>query len=121
MQKKARPMTEQSMRSATWMSARRVQDLLKLAQKLQDDPQQEQRLAAQRCKACFYFTAMGGAAMTTQPCMSCGVDQQYSSTNTSAMCASCAESGNLCRHCGGDIGMDMGRQAWPKAYSESAP
>ncbi len=116
MNKTARPMTPQSMKSATWMSSRRVEDLLKLAKKLQRDPQREQRLAEQKCKACFYFVGLAGAAFTSQPCMSCGEVQRYSSTNTSAMCVPCAQRGSLCRHCGGDLDMDPQRDSWPAAY-----
>jgi len=120
MQKKARPMTAQSMASATFMSARRVDDLFKLAKKLEQDPERERRIAEQRCKACFYFVGMGGAAMTTQPCMSCQLDVTYGSTNTSVMCLPCAQVGRMCRHCGGDIDMDMKRTDWPSAYRSGA-
>lgn len=119
MNKQARPMTDLAMRSATTMSSSRVAELMKRAKSVADDSQQERRLAEQRCKACFYFTALGGAAMTSQPCMSCGEVQLYSSTNTSVMCLPCAKAGDLCRHCGGDIAMDTGRTTWPKAYTEA--
>lgn len=96
----------------------RIAELQKLAQAIESDSDKSARLARQHCKACHYFSRMGGAAITTQPCMSCAKDQTYGSTATDALCRSCAEAGNLCRHCGGDIELRTRRRIWPTALHE---
>lgn len=113
MEQKARPFTRAAMASATTMAAMRVNDTIMLATKLQMDSEREARLKAHKCKGCFYYSRLGGAAMTTRPCACCGKPQQYSSTATDALCADCAETHHLCKGCGGDLEMRTGRRNWP--------
>lgn len=113
MKRDAKRMTPRDMRMATTMAAGRIHEALKLAQKYQEDPHREARLAVHTCKACFYRTSIAGAAMTMQPCMCCQQDQMYSSTNTDALCLTCAKENKLCKHCGGDVDLDTRRQDWP--------
>ena len=110
-----RPMafTKAALVSATSQSKRRVQNLLDRANKIQNDTDKELRLEHQLCKACFYFTGIGGAAMTNRECAGCGKDQLYGSTNTDALCMDCATKHSLCKHCGSDLEMREGRRNWP--------
>jgi hypothetical protein len=106
-------MNSANMVRATESAKSRVQDALKRAQDIAEDSDKKRRLAAQECKACFYFSRIGGASMTSQACMCCGVEQMHSSTNTDALCIECAVKSKLCKHCGGDLGMVV-RRKWPE-------
>lgn len=98
------------MRMRTMLSARRVASALAFADRLKKDPERKARLARQFCKACHYDRGgLAGQAFTTQPCACCNTDQRYSSTNTDSLCLPCAQTHRLCKHCGGDIGMDETR------------
>lgn len=99
--------------NATCRANRRVEDALELARKLQEDPDRKARLAAQRCKSCFYFRSMGGSSCTTQPCACCAKPEGYGSTNTDVFCLACAKEHDLCKHCGGDLEMRERRRKWP--------
>ncbi len=104
-----------AMHSATHMATRQVEDSIKHAIRVQDDPEREKRIAANQCRCCYYLSGrIGGAAMTSQPCSSCAVDQMFSSTNTDALCDACAKEHSLCKHCGGDREMRTLRRKWPK-------
>lgn len=111
----AEVMSERNMRRATQLAAARVTEALRLVEKYQTDPAKEHRLAVHKCKACYYRAMIGGAAVTTKPCMSCGVDQTYGSTNTGVLCLACAKEHHLCTHCGGDLDMNTDRTTWPSA------
>jgi RNase P subunit RPR2 len=104
-----------NMEFATTMARKRVDSAIKLANKLEADVDLVPRQQAFKCKACYYFPVLGGAAMTTRPCGCCGIDVMYGSTNTDALCVSCAEKHRLCKHCGGDSEMRGRRKDWPKA------
>jgi hypothetical protein len=103
----------EALRRTTGLSRMRIEETLKLATDIAEDARKEARLASQKCKACFYFPSLAGQAFTKQPCGICGQDQQYSSTRTSALCKPCGAANRLCRHCGGDIEMDVTRREWP--------
>lgn len=117
MYQEATAMTSENMQQATARASERVQARPELAKAAAADAFRERRLVAHRCKACFYATRIGGAAMTTKPCMCCKKDQLYSSTATDALCDACAEKHSLCKKCGGDLEMDVNRQDWPKPDS----
>ena len=90
-------------------------DLIDRATRLQADPKRAERIAAGLCRWCFYAAGrIGGAAMTTQPCSSCGTDQTYASTSTDVLCLPCAKEHDLCKRCGGDQEMRTLRRKWPK-------
>lgn len=80
----------------------------------------ERRLERSYCKNCFYARRLGGAAMTTRPCGCCKIDIIYGSTDTDALCATCAETNKLCAHCGGDIDMNVSRDQWPDAGQQNS-
>lgn len=107
-------MNPANMVDASYFSSSRVTNAMEFARKLVDDPDRAERTAKQSCKACYYFTQIGGAAITTRPCMCCGKDQIYGSTNTDALCLDCAKNHDLCKKCGGDIKMNSRRRNWPK-------
>jgi hypothetical protein len=103
-----------AMSNASFISLKRVDKTLELAKTLAEDSEHTQRLAAQLCMACHYFPRMAGQAFTDQPCACCHALQTYSTTDTDALCLPCAKEGSLCKHCGGDLGMDAGRNTWPE-------
>jgi hypothetical protein len=93
-------------------------NLFDLTYDVANDNRQEDREKKQECKACFYSSRFGGSAMVTQPCMCCGKDVMYSSTNTDRLCMYCAKKHQLCKHCGGDISMRARRKDWPEKDAE---
>ena len=118
MERRRRKMDVASMTSSTALSRSRMDATLRLAAKFQEDPQKTERLAASLCIPCFYSSALGGAAMTQEPCMCCGVVQMYGSTNTDALCLKCAQETHLCKHCGGDVELRVSRKNWPSAHDD---
>ena len=114
MKRPAKKMDVYTMVSASERALSYVNEILNTAKEIDRDEKKDERLAKQECKACFYMQRLGGAAMTSQPCMSCHEDQMYSSTSTDALCKPCAKSAELCKHCGGDINMRTRRKVWPK-------
>lgn len=107
----------QLMLSHTQLAKARVEETLKRARNIEEDTQREARVERQFCKACHYFSRIAAQAFTTQPCACCGVPQTYSSSATDVLCMDCAQSHDLCKHCGGDLEMHTGRQNWPSARS----
>lgn len=99
--------------SRTARSRQRVERLLQQAKDIEADAHKEQRIQAQRCKACYYFPVLAGQAITYQSCACCGGDQVYSSTATDVLCLACAQQHGLCKHCGGDLEMNIDRSTWP--------
>lgn len=99
----AAELNDRSIELATASARRRVEGTLKLAEKLTSDPDKAKRSEDSLCKACYYFTGIGGAAMTLRPCADCGEEQMYGSTDTDMLCLSCAKKRSLCKHCGGRL------------------
>jgi len=88
----------------TYMNTKRMESTIKHADWYQNDPDNDDRLEKQQCRACFYTTGkLGGAAMTERPCGECRTDMLFGSTATDALCKRCAEKLELCKECGGDI------------------
>ena len=115
MDRKAPNFDRYLMVSNTNRAKSRVDDALAQAKRIADDTDRKARLERQFCKACFYFTRMGGAACTTQPCACCASPERYGSTATDVLCKPCAKEHSLCKHCGGDVEMRVGRRKWPVA------
>lgn len=82
--------------------------------KLEHDPEKHNRVQSCLCRMCYYGSRIGGHAITVEPCMCCGEEQTYGSTNTDALCLNCAKTTGLCKHCGADIELRVRRQKWPK-------
>lgn len=119
MEQKPQLMNVSNMIGATERAQQRVQAWIDHATKVQADAGKSERLARLECKACFYASRIGGAAMTYRPCMCCGSRELYSSTATDVLCAPCATASDLCKRCGGDREMHAQRKGWPAAYSET--
>lgn len=81
-----------------------VDDHIKTAERLKDDPDYLVRVVAQQCLACFYLTPfVAGAAMTDRECGICNDLMHFSSTDTNNICDTCAKKHDLCVHCASDI------------------
>ncbi len=116
MNMKPQAMNIANMVYATERSKDRVKQFMDLAARITADSERSERKTKQECVACFYIVGrIGGAAITKRPCMSCGLDQMYGSTNTDVLCIECAHKHNLCKHCGGDVDMKVRRKNWPVA------
>lgn len=114
-------MSKGTLIGATERAKQRVQDWIDLANAATNDTRHAQRIASHECKACFYSSRMGGAAITTRNCMCCSQPQTYGSTNTDVLCLPCAKEGSLCKHCGADLELRTRRRNWPSAYSDTPP
>jgi hypothetical protein len=121
MQRPPMNVNPEELRRSTHMARMRVENAVRLASEITQDSRKQERLAAQRCKACFYFVGVAGAAMTSRPCGLCGENQMYGSTSASALCTPCGAAHQLCRHCGGDLEMNTARSHWPAGYFEPSP
>lgn len=104
--------TDESPASAN-ISARRVAEGLRT--RVIDDADRDRRLELQVCVRCHYTPRVAGAAITIEPCALCGIDQTYASTSTALLCAPCAATNDLCRHCGGDMDGDLSRTLYPSS------
>lgn len=112
-QRRAR-LDKASIASNSAQAKRRVDHHLKLADKLTNDGERKLRFEVQLCKACYYFSKIGGAAITNRECAGCGQDQTYGSTATDTLCLPCASKYDLCKQCGGDIDMQIRRKSRPE-------
>lgn len=103
-----------AMTRATDRAEAHVDRVIALAAAMEEDIDKPARIARGLCPSCYYDgSRMAGAAMTTQPCAACGVDQHYGSTATDALCLPCATEHSLCKRCGGDREMRVRRRKWP--------
>lgn len=115
MQQRPAIMSKNTMVGATERAKSRVAEWVRLAEDVINDTRRAERKTRHECKACFYSSRIGGAAMTTRPCMCCGADQLHGSTSTDVLCANCAKEHSLCKHCGGDLELRPRRKTWPVA------
>lgn len=97
---------------STLIAQKRVNQWIKTAENVLKDTQQEKRLAAHQCKACFYGTSVSGRAMTAHSCGACGKEEVFPNTDFHALCMECAKKDALCKRCGGDLEMNLER-SWP--------
>lgn len=101
-----RPVTIDRVRNASYFAKRRIDEILALAQALQDDDQRDARRAAQYCRICWYPPGgMHGQAGTARDCDHCGTKVWYTTTDTNPICKPCGQSLELCVGCCGDIEM----------------
>ena len=105
MEQKAAVIDQVSVYSATDFANCLGQDYVEASLRWMRDPEQKERRKAGECKTCYYIhhSRMGGAAMTTRPCGICHMPVTYSSTNTDKLCMDCAQTHQLCKHCGADV------------------
>jgi hypothetical protein len=98
----------------TTRAKRRVEDHVRRVTAILSDSGHEERREHQECKSCFYIDGrLGGSAITHTQCGLCGKELVFSSTCVDAVCPECAAKHSLCRHCGGDLNMRVGRRKWP--------
>ena len=114
MEQKPATMNKGNMIGATERAKARVKSWIDLAEEVEIDARKDDRLKHHECKACFYASRIGGAAMTKRKCMSCGSEEMYGTTATDVLCMACATKHGLCKHCGGDLEMRTGRNDWPE-------
>lgn len=105
-------MNPANMSRATSVSKNRISELFLLVDEIKTDARKLERMSKHECKACFYFSRIGGQAITERGCMCCGMEQTYGSTSTDVLCLECAKKHKLCKHCGGDVNM-KNRNKWP--------
>ena len=115
MRQRAKKLNTGNMISDTYRAKDYYNSWIELANKATSDTDKAERLKRHECKACFYGGRIGGATITTRPCMCCGKEEHYGSTNTDVLCLDCAKKHKLCKHCGGDIEMRIRRKDWPVA------
>jgi len=119
MQRAAVKVDQRLVEMATARSNRRYDDLVKLAENLQRDPQLELRIQENVCVTCFY-TERGQIVMNAfhhQPCGLCLTPQIYVNSRTDVLCLKCANEHSLCKHCGADWNLDSTREFDPKEKS----
>lgn len=94
-------------RHATHFNRKHLDEWIANAERAWLDSDRDERRAGCLCRWCFYAVGsrIGGAAMTTRKCDSCGEDQMFASTATDPLCRICAERLGLCKRCGGDVEM----------------
>lgn len=90
---------------ATNQSKKYIENTIKRAENLKNDPQKEDRLSRHLCRSCFYIynSRIGGAAITETECGLCSTKMIFSSTAVNIICSDCAENKKLCVQCGGKI------------------
>lgn len=97
---------EEHIQDRTYWQGRALSDFLHRAIMLRDDPEKNERLAAQLCRLDYYGgRGMAGQAMTEYNCEHCGLTDWWGNTNVPRVCRSCAVTLKLCTHCGGDINL----------------
>lgn len=99
------PLTGDRIRMATARSDSRVRAFCKKASAAYADANQAARKAQHACRACFYLDAgrIVGLAFTTYTCAGCQQEDRYPNTGVPLLCATCAETYELCRHCCADV------------------
>lgn len=88
----------------TWLSQRRMADLIQLGKNLEIDPERDRRHDEQLCQLCFYGPPkMAGQAFTTTNCGACEIEMRFSNTAVDRLCTECANKRACCRECGAHI------------------
>lgn len=85
--------------------SQRFVDRMALALIAATDGERAKRLAALRCKWCWYMLhgRIAGQAFTSWTCAECATEHQHSSTATPKLCEPCARELELCRECCADL------------------
>ena len=110
MQQYQRKLTLRNVQWHTSSQRRRVEETTRRAQLYATDPYRSLRRDASKCLVCYYGeSGIGGAAITTTNCRACNTEIVFGSTNTDALCETCAKHLRLCRHCGSDLDLKTRR------------
>jgi hypothetical protein len=82
-----------------------IKSILKKAELLKSDQDQEQRIGKSLCICCYYVNnaRIAGCAITDRQCGLCETVMRFSSTATDVTCLDCAKRNDICKQCGADI------------------
>lgn len=99
------PLTLDRVRLATSRANSRLSAAFKRASAAYADATPDARKSQHECRACFYLDAgrLSGRAFTTYVCAGCHQEDRYPNTGVPVLCASCAETYELCRRCCADV------------------
>ena len=114
MRNPAQKMTPAFMKTVTMRGNRRLENQIRLMERVRDDTERDKRLASQQCRGCYYGERVVTHAMTEQACMSCDAIKLFNNSDTDVLCQPCAVQGSLCKHCGADIDLNVDREDWPE-------
>lgn len=69
------------------------------------DTKKKERLEEGLCKECYYFrgSPWAGQSFTTKNCEGCGIEMEFSTTDTDKYCKECSEAKQICKHCGAKL------------------
>lgn len=87
----------------TSMNQLKFREAKRLVEKIENDPEKEERLNQQVCKICFYSSLAAFCAMTYANCGVCNNETLYSSSDFDKLCQRCATMHEACKHCGGEM------------------
>lgn len=96
----------------TFFKKEETDELLENVKRYLDDSDRKKRLLDCLCKHCYYLRGevFACSAMTYSPCVSCGREMGFGSTDTDDLCYSCAEKYKVCRQCLADIDLKKRRK-----------
>lgn len=83
----------------------RIAKVTERALRLATDPDYDKRIAAGRCRACYYglVTKMVGHAFTAWTCRFCTDGGTHHNTGVPVVCRACSVELGLCVECGGHL------------------
>lgn len=106
---KPMPFKAATLLAATARARNSIIQVSELAKAFEEDAHKGIRFLKSECKVCFYTHKIGAQAFTTRECACCGVDQVYGHSATDVLCVECSVKHSLCKHCGGDIDLQLDR------------
>ena len=83
---------------------------LKNATAIVNDVKHDERVKAQECRRCFYYSKLGGQAITSSNCSICNTELIHGNTNIDELCMDCAKKHKLCKHCCADMELKQRRE-----------
>jgi len=81
----------------------RIEMYRRMLDRIQNDPNKQERLESQECVMCYGVPRIGGTSVTKRQCAFCKEMVSSCNTNVNVLCGGCAKTAGLCRHCGADI------------------
>lgn len=81
----------------------KIEDARKFIEKIDNDPDKDERLSLQICKVCYYTKRISLQAFTNTSCGCCNVDMIFPNSDIDSLCERCARINNACKHCGGEM------------------
>ena len=98
----------------------RIDEALKRAHRLTEDPDKKIREDNCLCRSCYYLSnvRIGGATITQRPCGICEAIMRFGSTASDVICHACAKDNNICKQCGADMELKDRRTPYPYEQSK---